>query len=835
MFRELAGLISRNGKILLAVWVVLLLMAVPPAFKAIDEMGYGISDMADSDSESAIGEEILLSYFDTAVHDAGRTPLIVVSYDSRDGYRQLQGDEEEGIPSFVEYLRKSLQEDKDWSGKLSFDDGAGIVSRAYGDQSSGALLIVLPYVSAYSEDYVIEDTSNLREKISDAMDLFMYELYESEPFFEVYVTGDPALAYDMASEASLSLAVMVLILIVVTLAMTGLFFGSALSSFIAMSSMVVSTILTAAVIFGFCNLIGVFFVPGFLVMLAVMCISFVHSIYVISVFHIEVSSGSDRGSALERTVVRTGNAIVAASACFIVCMLALAYAGEGMFSDFGLCMASGAAIAMLASLTVPASMIHITRNELFWSPRSGRQGFFGRFRGRISRLYTRFRGCISGLVSVRGTAVLLVMVALTACCAYGLDDHGMNEETPYDMTRSLAAGESADGIEVLRAYSDGGLVHPFGIVISYDHPIAYIRSDPDHPGMQMLEWVSYEDIEAVIDLESSLSACDEGNISRTASLFIWDMMIDKAHVAGIEGAWSTIEYIGDMVAHADGSYRAVYDSAVASALVHGFTYETLMSEGGSFMDLAMNKAMGSIGYEMDSDRRVVVDRLMIKVETKESAVSVRSLQTVDSMEAVLDGYRATGAPSEVLLTGAGKVYSETMDSVESGFMKGLLFTVVSLLVILSLVTVSVSVPLRTVATTFMGAVISLFLTDVLMEGMWGSVSLAVQISMLAVCVLMGLWFNSIQEDHIAWCRKHGMSWREASSDLLTTLQPTIIVTSVTLAVCLGTLVFSGIQLMSQLGFALMVCILVDAFVVRTFASPALWSKAGVRARRRSRN
>ena len=213
MFRELAGLISRNGKILLAVWVVLLLMAVPPAFKAIDEMGYGISDMADSDSESAIGEEILLSYFDTAVHDAGRTPLIVVSYDSRDGYRQLQGDEEEGIPSFVEYLRKSLQEDKDWSGKLSFDDGAGIVSRAYGDQSSGALLIVLPYVSAYSEDYVIEDTSNLREKISDAMDLFMYELYESEPFFEVYVTGDPALAYDMASEASLSLAVMVLILI----------------------------------------------------------------------------------------------------------------------------------------------------------------------------------------------------------------------------------------------------------------------------------------------------------------------------------------------------------------------------------------------------------------------------------------------------------------------------------------------------------------------------------------------------------------------------------------------------------------------------------------------
>lgn len=99
MFADLSDSISRRGKIIIAIWIVAVLILIPPAVRSMDSLGYDMSDLGGLESSDA--DRKMSAYFDEADIDQTRIPLILVSYGSRDGYRQLQGDEESGIPSWT--------------------------------------------------------------------------------------------------------------------------------------------------------------------------------------------------------------------------------------------------------------------------------------------------------------------------------------------------------------------------------------------------------------------------------------------------------------------------------------------------------------------------------------------------------------------------------------------------------------------------------------------------------------------------------------------------------------------------------------------------------------
>ncbi len=826
MFSELADSISARGKVILAIWIVAVLILFPPAVKSFEEMGYGIDDMADPRSGSAEADRVLSTYFDDPAVDPERTPYIVISYDSATGYRQLQGDSDVDLPSYVQYLRSSLLKDTDWITKLDVTSGALNVVRTYGTEDSGAMLLSISYASSYSASDVMEDTGNLRDKVAEVTDSYLYELYEREAGFSVYVTGDAAVTYDMSVTSASAFIATAILAILVTLILTGLFFGSATSSFVVLSSISLSTIVTMAAVFGYCSLFGVFFVPGFLTFISVMAMSFCHSVYVVASYRRWIMSGMDRDKALTEAVKHTSGPIATTSMCILVCMLVLALVEDGAVGTFGLCMSTGAVVTMLVSLTVPASLIHVTRNELFWSAESDgrvRFRFMRRFYGDVDGFFRRASAAVVRFTSTRGTVVLAIAVLATAGGVYYLSENGSNDETPYDMSDSLATGESKTGLDVLKGYSDGGMLHPFTVVVGYDDPVAKITMDSSG---NRLEWTSADAVSNLNRLSDSLRSSDPDNVVRITGVFVWNDLVAEAQAGGLTDYREIIQYIGDAVGSIDGSLTPLFEESIAKLRLKGNTSEKIVTTCGPYMDYSVNIALGTIGYEMLASKEVVVSHLAMKVYTAESPVCVRSVQTIDSMESVLDSFRHSDGIEGAWLGGAGVVYDETMDDMESGFIHAAVVVLVTLLVVLSLVTISVSVPFRAVVTTAMGAVFSLCVTDILMREIWGSLSLTVQVVMLAVCITLGIWFNMVQEQHIIWCRRHGMTWTQASSDLMVGLQPVIGMTSIILAVCFGSYCFSGIQMLSQLGFALALCVLIDAFAVRTLVSPAMWSKAG---------
>ncbi len=823
MSNILVDAVMDRGKVILIVWVVAILILVPPAVKMLDSMGGGIDSLAARDSESEKASDIISAYFDGPYVDESRIPLLVVEYHVRDGYRQLMGDEEAGIPAYSDYIQSRFVESKDWIPKLDLVRGGVAVLAEDMGTASGAMVLGILYGSSYSDEYLKDDTQVLRDAVESFTSDYMYELYESEAFFSTYVTGNPALAHDMGSEFSYTAMSALILAVVLTLILTGLFFGSGMSTIIMSASVVPPVIATMAVLFGIGRMADVFVVSAILVLMAVMVISFVNCLYVISVYKRELAKLGDMDRAMKSTVEWTFAPIMSTSVCLFICAITLSVVGTGAFESMGACLSYATLISMVSSLTIPASLIRLTRNELFWTADADSRRMpkgIAHVYSRIGKAFRRFIGRVSGATSHHGLAVIAVAGCLAVCCAgYLADQGGSGDELPYDMSDSLAAGDSRMGMKVLDSYGLGGVLHPYSIVLGYASPLGTI-SGTDVLGK--LEWSDAASAAEASALAEAVAGSDPDNIASVTSVVTWQDLLKKAGYAEGDDPKEALSKVRAVAEGIDPTLGGELDRTVLKLIASGHSYRDIVDSCGPYMDYALNMALGTVGYEMLSDNSVVVTHLLIRVATKESAVSGRSLDTSEKISSAVNDFKKGSAADTVVIAGAGMVYSEFVDSAESGFVKSVPPVLLMFLIVMSLSS-SVGTAARGVVTTVLSGLISLCLADILMEAVWGSVSLSVQVFMLTVCFLMGSWFNAVQENRIAHCRKEGMGWREASSAMLLSLQPVLVMAALVLSGCFAVFCFSGIQMLSQLGFAVALCILVDAFLVRTFVSPAIWS------------
>ncbi len=819
----LVDAVMNRGKIILAVWVVAALILVPPAAKMLEPMGGNIESLADSDSESAKASEVISAYFDDPYVDEFRIPLLVVEYHVRDGYRQLIGDEEAGIPAYSDYIQSRFAKSEEWSKKLDLVRGGVAVLAEDMGLSSGAMVLGILYNENYSGDDMMDDTQALRDAVASFTSDYMHELYEPEAFFSAYLTGNPALSDDTNYEFSDMALYAFIIALVLTLILTGLFFGSGVSTLIMFASMVPPVIATTAALFGVASMTSVFVVSAILVLIATMVLCFVNCLYVISVYRRELAKLGDMDRAMESTVEWTFAPIASTSVCLFFCAVTLSFVGSGEFEAIGACLAFATMISLVSSLTIPASLIRLTRNELFWTADAGSRRMpkgIDRAYTRIGSAFGRFIAGVSRATSHHGMAVIAVAACLGVCCAgYLADQENYDDKLPYDMADSIATGDSRLGLEVLESYGLGGILDPYSVVLGYGHPLGTLSGDGS---LAMLEWSDEASVAEASALAEALAASDPENIASVITVVTWQDLLSRAGYSAGDDPEEALSKVRAIVEEIYPTLAGEYDRTVAGLVAAGSTYQEILDSGGPYMDYALNMALGTVGYEMLSDKSEAVTHLMIRVATRESAVSGRSLETSEKISSAVSDFKEGSAADEILIAGAGMIYREFMDSADSGFIKSVPPVLLMFLIVMSIAS-SVGTAARGAVTTVLSGLVSLCLASILMEMIWGSVSMAVQVFMITVCFLMGSWFNAVQENRIAHCRKEGMGWREASSTMLLSLQPVLVMAALVLSGCFAVFCFSDIRMLSQLGLAVVLCILVDAFFVRTFVSPAIWS------------
>ena len=287
MFGKLADLIMKHSKAIIALWIVILVCALPLGLKAGSVMEYDLTKMVGSDSESGRGTEILDEYFENSVE---MSEIVVVCYDNADGTLNAAN----ALKLIAEF---SADVAKDYDGKLT----TTVVGNYSGEGHTTGVILVA--VDTEDEDIsIINETGHLRNVLSDAKD-------ETNLYFETYVTGNGALTYDTMASSDADVQKVDPISVLLILILLGLFFYALSTAAIPPLGVGVAygTSLLAMYVLG--TFMGIYYLTQTLVLVTMLGAGCDYGIFIITRYREELKKGAEHEPAL-RSAIEIGRAHV---------------------------------------------------------------------------------------------------------------------------------------------------------------------------------------------------------------------------------------------------------------------------------------------------------------------------------------------------------------------------------------------------------------------------------------------------------------------------------------------------------------------------------------------
>jgi putative drug exporter of the RND superfamily len=163
----------------------------------------------------------------------------------------------------------------------------------------------------------------------------------------------------------------------------------------------------------------------------------------------------------------------------------------------------------------------------------------------------------------------------------------------------------------------------------------------------------------------------------------------------------------------------------------------------------------------------------------------------------------------------------------SDFVRIIGFAIIFIFVVLLFVLGSVLNPLRSIFTILLSIFWTLVITSFVFQwGMGMYLNFEVPLILLVVCLGLGMDYDILLSTRIREEAHKGMSTNEAIKHSLLQTGGIITACGVVMASAFGSLILTGNPMLMQFGLALMVAILLDATIVRTYLVPAIMSLLG---------
>lgn len=524
IFDRLADGIQNHAKVIVIVWAIVLCFAGYFAIQSGEVMSYDMNEMAPTDSESIKGIQVMTQYFPSSSVNETLTPILVIYLE----------DEAELATSlqFIQALNDAVSTQEKINGVVPMDP-------MFGPDGDG---ILMAYVMVDSEDplEVIDMTPDIRS--------FIATVKETTGFAgSTYLTGSPAISYDMEHDALEDVSKIDPFTILMILVLVGLFFRSFITSATPPLTIGVAFVATMALIFFIGHFLNIFFITNMMILVSMMGAGCDYCIFIIARYREEMRSGKSHHDALHSAIVWAGESITISGVSVMIGFGALSVCSYSMISTMGICLALGILMALLAALTLIPSILQIVGDRIFWptpmkeykeggKATKGWYAWFGRLGDRYFHASAEF--------SIKhAKAIAIVAILVSAPAAYIV----VNNEDSYDMITAMLSGESGDGMEYIADYADQGMVMPNFSIIEYKDPIATVNISE---GKQFgtLYWTdNWRNVQP--DLEEmckNLKKADE-NIASADGAFLWDDMLEEIEEAGITDTDAKIQYIRENV------------------------------------------------------------------------------------------------------------------------------------------------------------------------------------------------------------------------------------------------------------------------------------------------
>ena len=837
IFDRLAGAIIGHAKLIIALWVVILVACVPMALKAGEVMSYDTNDMADPDSESVKGLAVLNVFFDHSIGDMSSSPIIVIYFEDAAGMKQAQ--------ELYALMDESKRDFTDESGKEKLLMlGASLPQ--VGEDGSGIMMVVACYKTDYTSSYIIDDTPNMRAFVSDNVAQYAES---HEVVVSTYVTGTPAIAYDMEKGSMEDISRIDPFTVLLILLLVGLFFRSFVTSATPPFTIGVAFVVVLGLIFLIGQVMNIFFITEMMLLVSMMGAGCDYCIFIIARYREELRAGKEHKDALHCAVTWAGESIATSGASVIIGFGAMSVCSFSLVSTMGICLALGILVALMAALTLIPAILAVVGDRIFWPSKmdsfqeggKSTRGWYaacGRFGQKYFDRSARF-----SIKHAKAIAIVTVLVSVPA--AYIT----LTSETSYDMISPLESGESAEGLDYISEYASAGMLMPDYVVLRYDAPIATVTSQKYSPvpvGMPTVIWS--EEWPAYLESLRSLTAeiAEDPNIDTVDIPYMWDQERDAAIESGIidpEKPKEAVEYLlltspsGDMqyisgaISQAS-TFLQIYiqreHPEYTKEQVEKETYHTILMDMGGFIDYYANVVGNHVGGDFTQGGSAV-RYVRISIATVEPAMAPVSMDSISGVEALVTGYVAEHPEiAEKWVTGSAVVMYEISEVIGGEFNKIELLVVVLIILLLFVVMRSYTIPFRSIFTILMSIAWTLTATHLLFVNvLGGEVTWLIPLILLVICLGLGMDYDILLTTRIKEnVKAHGMSNDDAIYHAVTHTGSVITVCGLIMGGAFGTLMMSGMVMMQQFGFALCFAILADALIVRTYVVPAVMHLLG---------
>lgn len=847
IFDKVADGIIRHHKAILAIWVVILICAVPLALKAGDVMKYDTNDMAGEDSESVQGMIQISEHFpsDSSSSDVSSIPILVMKYDDQAGLNEALD-----LVNTLNANASSYTMD-DGTPKLStlLPTGPFVTTAATSDVGPGILMVGVMYNSSLTTGdepalSVIDDTPELRDFIDQNI---------GESSISVYLTGTPAISYDTQTGAMSDIQKIDPFTILLILILVGLFFRSFITSATPPITIGVAFVVVMALIAIIGNVLDIFFVTEIMLLVSMMGAGCDYCIFIIARYKEELKSGKEHMEALHESVKWAGESITVSGASVIIGFGAMSICSFSMVSTMGLCLALGVIVALLAALTLIPSILAIVGDRIFWPSTKRRiesknldeRGWHARC-GRIGHAYFER----SSRFSIKhAKAITLVAILVSVPAAYV----ALSSETSYDMIGAMQNGDSGDGMDLIGEYADEGMLMPNYVVIQYDQPLATVVRNSETDAYALMWLPSWTDDNGVYsqltDLGRSIienDGGDDSNIGDVVIPFMWNEAVRNAQSAGMttsEGVIAWIEHNSStevaqilnivlpvMLQQVEAMMSVQYPDLSAEQ-IKVLAENYVVESGQPLIDYQINTSCGMIGGDFANaeDGTGSVTYVKLSVPTNEASMAPRSMESISAISSAVDDYAGSSTMvAETWITGTAAVMYEVSEVISGEFNNIEIIVVVLIMILLFFVMRSYTIPIRSVLTILMSICWTLAMTHlVFVNILGGEVMWLVPLILLVICLGLGMDYDILLTTRIKEnVRSKGMTNDEAIHQAVLHTGSVITICGLIMGGAFGTLMLSSMEMLQEFGFALCFAILVDALIVRTYIVPAVMHLLG---------
>ena len=875
-YDRLADAIIKHAKLILVAWIVILLVAAVPAINAFSNMSYDMNEMGIDESESMKGLEIIGTYFPSSDADASALPMLVVGYDDAEEHDQalaIVSTLQEKRGEFFVYTDEDGTIHEKISSISAMMDTGVTNDPETGDETivPGILVLSLSYSSDWTGN-VIDDTPVLRDQIAAA--LADYETENNTEFtLSTYLTGNPAVSYDMENGAMEDISHIDIFTVLMILILVGLFFRSFITSAMPPVTMGVAFAVTMGLIYGLMYFMDIFFITEIMLLVSMMGAGCDYCIFILARYREERRDGKDHHAALHSAIKWAGESITISGASVIIGFGAMSICSFSMISTMGICLALGIIIALLAALTFIPSLLEVVGDRIFWPTKmkeyeEGGKATRGWFAW-SSRVGHKYFDISSKFTLKHAKAIAIVAVLVTVPAAYV----ALESDTSYDMTSSLMTGDSEKGMDLIGEYADQGMIYPNYVLLEYDEPVATVDIAYDITGQPAGYTLTWNDNwlnnqkQALQEMSSKFQ--EDENITSVLIPYEWSDMIaasgqnvdismsdlialastnPMAALSYLNAAQAVVDYaqqnayatvaivLENMFPAMVQEYRANLEAMLAMSdsditipefLKDPIATFMLVTSGGASIDYIVNSNLGYIGGDFANSETGTGNVTYVKVSasTHEAAMSQRSMDSIAYMQNVVND--VTGSMVGVTatwVTGNAVVMYDISEIISGEFTQIEILVVILIIILLFFVMRSYTIPLRSVATILMSICWTLAATHLIFGD---EVTWLIPLILLVICLGLGMDYDILLTTRIKEnVRAHGMSNDEAIHHAVVHSGSVITICGLIMGGAFGTLMLSSMGMLQQFGFALCFAILCDALIVRTYIVPAVMHLLG---------